>query len=258
MNLDFFDIGFWDIVDILIVGYLLYLLYKLLKGSIAFNIFIGMAILYGAWLIVKMLQMNLLSVILGQFFNIGLIILIIIFQPEVRRFLLMVGDSTFGQRGNLFKRWIAPKEDTAILSKSGFDIIDAIEELSLNRIGVLIILAKPLQLDYFSKSGILLQAHLSKELLVGLFQKDNPLHDGAVIVHGDKVERASVILPVSDKNDLPSNMGLRHRAALGASEQFGTKAIVVSEETGLISWVESDEIYNIDTDQLTEKLLSWI
>ena len=217
-----------------------------------------MAILYGAWLVVKMLQMELLSMILGQFFNIGLIILIIIFQPEVRRFLLMVGDSTFGQRESLFKKWIAPQQDISVLSKSGFDIIEAVEELSHNRIGVLIILAKPLQLDYFSKSGIPLQAQISKELLVGIFQKDNPLHDGAVIILGDKVERASVILPVSDKQDLPSHMGLRHRAALGASEQFGAKAIVVSEETGLIAWVEGEEILNVDADQLTAKLLSSI
>lgn len=217
-----------------------------------------MAILYGAWLVVKMLQMELLSMILGQFFNIGLIILIIIFQPEVRRFLLMVGDSTFGQRESLFKKWIAPQQDISVLSKSGFDIIEAVEELSHNRIGVLIILAKPLQLDYFSKSGIPLQAQISKELLVGIFQKDNPLHDGAVIILGDKVERASVILPVSDKQDLPSHMGLRHRAALGASEQFGAMAIVVSEETGLIAWVEGEEILNVDADQLTAKLLSSI
>lgn len=257
MDLSFLDIGFWDIIDILIVGYLFYILYRLLRGTLAFNIFIGMALLYGAWWMVRMLQMDLLSSILGQFFNIGLIILIIIFQPEVRRFLLVLGDTTIGQRTAFLKKIFPQRAHTGKLDEAGHTLIQVIGELSDSKTGAIIVLANNLQLDYFAKSGIRLQAIISRELIIGLFQKDNPCHDGAIVICGDRVERASVILPISDTNTLPSNLGLRHRAALGASEAYGVICIVVSEETGLISWAQNGVLRSIGKEDLPALLPLW-
>ena len=257
MDFSFLDIGFWDILDILIVAYLLYLLYRLVKGSLAFSIFIGMALLYGAWWLVQMLEMDLLSSILGQFFNIGLIILIIIFQPEVRRFLLVLGDSTVGQQTSIFNKLFPHRKESGELSRIGYIIAEVVKDLSEHKTGALIILAKPMQLDYFSKSGVELQAKVSQELIYGIFQKSNPLHDGAVVICRDRVERASVILPVSDDSEVPKNFGLRHRASLGACEQSGIIAIVVSEETGMVSWIQKGTIRVIKAEDLISLLPLW-
>lgn len=255
MDVGFLSIGFWDILDILIVGYLLFLVYRLLRGSLAFNIFIGMALLYGAWLLVRILEMELLSTILGQFFNIGLIILIIIFQPEVRRFLLVLGDSTYGKRAAFFENLNLLTKKRKVLDVSGQTIIEVVKALSESKTGALIVIAYPRHLDLFIHSGIELEAKLSKELLVGIFQKDSPLHDGAVIICNNRIIRASVILPLSEREELPSHWGLRHRAGLGVSEQFGVNAIIISEETGEIAFASKAEMRITNLTELAKRLV---
>lgn len=254
-----FFFGFWDVIDVLIVGYLLYALYRLLRGSLAVNIMIGMTILYVIWWVVDALEMSLLNSVLSQFFNIGLIILIIIFQPEVRRFLLVLGESTFGQRNHLIKHIFSSGQETnSVPSRLTFLLIDAIEELQKRHVGAIIVLAKPGQLGYFDASGISLNADISMELLVGLFQKSNPLHDGAVLISKDKIQKASVILPISEAQDLPNQFGLRHRAALGATESYGVAVVVISEETGGISWIEAGKIKDVDVKELNTLLPLWV
>lgn len=236
-----FDIGFlpiriWDVLDILIVGYLMYQLYKLLRGNIAFNILVGVFMLYLAWWLVNQLQMDLLAAVLGQFVSVGVIIIIIIFQPEVRRFLLVLGKNTLRQRfnflGHLLDRNLESVEEKARQIRA---LRFALLRMSKKKIGALIVLAGNLNLEGLVSSGVAMGSEISEPLLESIFTKESPLHDGAVLIANGKILSASCILPVSESQRLHPSAGLRHRAAVGITERAEVAAFVVSEETGYIS-----------------------
>ena len=244
MTIFLFDIGFlpvriWDILDILIVGYLMYQIYKLLKGNIAFNIFVGVLTLYVIWWLVNQLEMDLLSAVLDQFVSVGVIIIIIIFQPEVRRFLLFLGKTTLRQRSNVLERMLmrnlGDRKDRASQARA---IRSALLRMSKRNTGALIVLAGNLSLEGLVSSGIQLDAEISEPLLESIFNKESPLHDGAVIISEGVIKSATSVLPVSDSVELPKNVGLRHRAAVGITESADVAAFVVSEETGYISFAK--------------------
>ncbi len=224
----------WDILDIIIVGFLLYAVYRLLKGSIALNIVVGILLLYVVWGIVGILDMHLLSEILGQFVSVGFIALIIIFQPEIRRFLLYIGNTTLQGRAGILGKYIRNSlrgRRQHIIKQIG----DAIWKMASEKVGALIVIPKQLNIEGYSDSGQIINAEISEELIRSIFNKHSPLHDGAMILYGDKIHAASCVLPVSTSQELPSNLGLRHRAGLGSSENSDTVAMIVSEETGDIS-----------------------
>ncbi|MCB0644527.1 MAG: diadenylate cyclase CdaA [Phaeodactylibacter sp.] len=256
-----FEIGFlpvriWDILDILIVGYLIYQIYKLLRGSIAFNIFIGVVMLYVVWWLVGVLKMDLLSLLLNQIVSVGVIILIIIFQPEVRRFLLLLGNTTLRQRSNFLQRLIDRNLD---LDQSQQEYIQEIKaalmRMSQRRWGALIVFPKNLNLEGISSTGIQLKANISQQLIESIFNKEGPLHDGAVLIDNNMILAASCILPVSDNPDLPKSAGLRHRAAVGITERMNVAAFIVSEETGAISFAFEGRLQlNINEETLTRHL----
>jgi uncharacterized protein (TIGR00159 family) len=236
-----FDVGFlpiriWDVLDILIVGYFMYQLYKLLKGNIAFNILVGVLMLYIAWWLVNQLQMDLLAAVLGQFVSVGVIIIIIIFQPEVRRFLLVLGKNTLRHRshvfGHLLDRNLESVEEKARQIRA---LRSALLRMSKKRTGALIVLSGNLNLDGLVSSGVTLDSEISEPLLESIFAKESPLHDGAVLIGKGKLLSASCILPVSENPNLHQSAGLRHRAAVGITERAEVAAFVVSEETGYIS-----------------------
>jgi uncharacterized protein (TIGR00159 family) len=236
-KIGFLPVRIWDILDILIVGYLMYQIYRLLRGNIAFNIFVGVLTLYVVWWLVDQLNMDLLGAVLDQFVKVGVIILIIIFQPEVRRFLLFLGNSTLRQRSNFLGRIIDRNfEGTEQKENSVQAIKKAMLRMSRSKTGALIVLSKGLNLEGLINSGILLDAQISDSLLESIFNKSSPLHDGAVILDNGKIKLASSILPISESHELPSSAGLRHRAAVGISERANVAAFVVSEETGMISF----------------------
>ena len=260
-----FEIGFlpiriWDILDILIVGYLIYQIYKLLRGSVAFNIFIGVVLIYAlAWL-VKMLQMDLLSTLLGQFVSVGVLMLLIVFQPEVRRFLLILGNNTLRQRSNFFNRLLSGrfnifKEDGDMLSQNAEAINRAILRMSRVKTGALIVFASNLNLEYFSNSGVILDAKISQPLIESIFNKESPLHDGAVVISDNKIHAASCVLPLSSNPDLPKSAGLRHRAAVGVTENSNVSAFVVSEESGAISYAEHGKLARKISEKRLKELL---
>ena len=237
-----FDIGFlsiriWDVLDILIVGYLIYQIYILLRGSIAFNIFIGVVLLYALWWLVGALKMDLLSTVLGQFVSIGVLMLIIIFQPEVRRFLLLLGNSTLRQRSNFLGRLLdkqfVPTEKNQLFVIA---IQKAILVMSKEKTGALIVVSNNDTLQHISDTGVKLDAQISQPLLESIFNKESPLHDGAVIITNRKIAAASCILPVSDTSNLPTSIGLRHRSGIGVTENADVAAFIVSEETGNIAY----------------------
>jgi len=257
-----FDIGFlsiriWDILDILIVGYLIYQLFKLLRGSIAYNIFIGVLLLFIVSLLVQFLEMELLSMMLGQVFRVGVIMLLIVFQPEVRRFLLLLGNSTLRQRSNLIGRFLDRNFGTQQKDHSAERqaIKKALLNMQKRRTGALLVISDKFNLQAFNESGIKLAATITQPLIESIFSKDSPMHDGAMVLTQNQIYAASVILPVSAKTDLPSKLGLRHRSALGITEVSGVAVFIVSEENGAISFAHQGEIrYRLTEEQVTDLL----
>ncbi len=257
LQIGFLRVTVWDVLDILIVGYLIYRVYKLLRGSIAFNIFVGVITLIVVYWAVQALNMDLLSALLNKFVEIGVLSIIIIFQPEVRRFLLFLGDSTLRRRSKFWSRLLDRNQEgsTEIKKKHVQALKSALLRMSRNKTGALIVLANDLNLDAISKTGIRLEADLSQQLLESIFNKESPLHDGAVIIFNHKIDAASCILPVSDNPNLPSSAGLRHRAAVGITERARVACFIVSEETGAVSFAFEGSLYRrLSEEKLTELL----
>jgi len=229
------SLSFTDILDILIVASILYLLYKLIKGTVAINIFAGIFIFYVAWLLVRALNMELISTILGQFIGVGVIALLIVFQQEVRRFLLLLGSkynlhTLFGLERFLGK--------TSMKDETVEAIVNACDYFSKTKTGALIVLTQHSALYNYAQTGVLIKSEVVEELLENIFFKNTPLHDGAVIIAENKILAARCILPVSDNMNIPGSLGLRHRAAIGMSAATDAHIVVVSEETGNISFVK--------------------
>ena len=256
IQIGFFNIGLWDVLDILITGYVIYAVYRLLRGSIAMNIFIGVVLLYVVWWLVKTLEMDLLGLILGQFVSIGVIVLIIIFQPEVRRFLLILGNTTLKRRSSFLDTFLPSS-----VNKDEYRQVDiiavksALVKMAKRKTGALIVIADAMNLLTISQSGVELDARISQSLLESIFQKESPLHDGAVVLTGGKIKTASAIMPVSENPDLPKSVGLRHRAGVGATEGTTAIALIVSEETGNISYArEGRLVRKLNEEELYEVL----
>ncbi len=252
IDIGFLPVRIWDILDILIVGYLIYQLYKLLRGSIAFNIFVGVVILYVVYWLVRALNMDLLALLLTQFVSVGFIIIIIIFQPEVRRFLLMLGNTTLRQRSNFLGRLIDRNLDDSEQRKEDMQAIKAaILRMSRNRVGALMAITDNVNLEVFSNSGVRINAKISQPLLESIFNKESPLHDGAMVISGRKIHAASCIFPVSDNPKLPKSAGLRHRAGVGVTESADVAVFIVSEENGRISFSHNGVLEsNIDGERI--------
>ncbi|MEM9928313.1 MAG: diadenylate cyclase CdaA [Bacteroidota bacterium] len=261
-HIGFLKVSLWDVLDVAIVAYLMYLLYKLLRGSIAFNIFIGLLLLYVSSFLVKQLNMELLSSILGEFVQMGIIILIIIFQPEVRRFLLILGNTTLRQRSNLLDRLLdrqGVKGSEEDHQQSQEAVARAALRMSKYKVGALIVVANNTNLEGIATGGTVVDAEISQLLLESIFARESPLHDGAVLIEDLKISRASAILPVSEQDGLPKSVGLRHRAAVGVTERAKVLALVVSEETGAISVAEDGKLRRkLSEKSLREVLQRWL
>ncbi len=251
----FIEIKLLDIVDILLVAFLLYYLYNLLKGTVAINIFFGIVAFYLLWKLVTALEMRLLSEIFGAFISVGFIALIVVFQPEIRKFLLMLGTPGFIHKKR--KRFLFWKFDMSKPIDLDIDqIIIACQKMSESKTGALIIVANKSRLEQYVETGERLDADISEPLIENIFFKNSPLHDGAMIIHHNKIKAARCILPVSSNQKIPASLGLRHRAAVGVTEQSDSLAIVVSEETGGISYAKGGELKTkIQPNQLKSYLL---
>lgn len=248
----FLDLDIFDIIDIFLVTALLFQLYKLVRGTVAIKIFIGLALTYLFWKLVGALQMDLLSEILGQFIGVGVLAIIIVFQQEVRKFLLMIGTTSFQNRKNFLKHLIKPEVKLPLNVK---DLIKACRSMSGTKTGALIIITRNTELGSYERTGEQINAQLSKTLLESIFFKNSPLHDGAVILSKNKITAARCVLPVSDLVSLPIHMGLRHRAAASLTEMTDALAITVSEETGRISYLKQGRLSENVDDKKLEKFL---
>lgn len=241
-SLGFLEFQFVDIVDIILVAVLLYQLYRLMRGTAAINIFLGIVTIYFIWKLVNALQLDVLSEILGQFVSVGVIALIVVFQREIRQFLLLLGTPRFLTRK---QKWLAfLKMD---VQKSGFlqieGIVNACKELSSSQTGALIVISKKDDLFEFINTGEQIDAKISVDLIENIFFKNSPLHDGAIIIGGNRIKAARCILPITRNESFPVSYGLRHRAAVGISEINDSIAIVVSEQTGDIAYAKNGMLY---------------
>ena len=246
-----------DLVDIGLVSILLYQVYKLIRGSIAVNIFLGILALYLIYLIVMAAQMELLAKILGQFMGVGVLAMIILFQPEIRKFLLVIGRSA-EFRENFLKtiaNWRHGYHDD-------FDVhqlIDAVKTMKASKTGALIVFSRDTELKFYAETGDALDADVNKRLLLSIFNKNSPLHDGAAIIHKGRIKAARCVLPVSENDHLPAHFGLRHRAAVGMSENTDTLVLAVSEETGRLILARNGKyLRGLKLKQAEQKILEYL
>ena len=252
--LDFLDFSFLDALDILLVALLIYYIYKLLKGTVAINIFLGIAFIFLIWKITQILKMEMLSNILGYLLSGGVIALIIVFQQEIRKFLLMIGTTNVTSRTQFLKQLKFLKSEITLETDSD-TLLNACKKMSKTKTGALIVIERTNSLDFLIKTGDSMNAEINEVLLESIFYKNSPLHDGATIIRDNFVVATRVILPISDSINIPFRFGLRHRAAFGVSEKIDAVCLLVSEETGEISYIKdgSFELY-ADYNELVEKL----
>lgn len=256
LSIGLFTLRVVDVIDIILFAILLYEIYNLVKGTAAIRIFIGMIAVYLVWRVVKALQMQLLTEILGQFISVGVIALIVVFQPEIRQVLLMVGNSKIikNQRKR-FLFWQFKINNPVNLNID--KIVKACQKMAETKTGALIVIAQQNELVQYIATGQSVEAKISEVILETIFFKNSPLHDGAVIVMGDQIKAARCILPVSNKATIPPFYGLRHRAAVGITEKSDAIAIIVSEERGDIAYCYEGRLYeNVSPSDLSTFLES--
>ena len=250
--LDFLDIRIIDIVDIVLVAFLLYSVYNLVKGTVAINILVGIIIVYAIYIVTQLLEMALLSRILGGFLGVGMFALIVVFQQEIRKFLLMLGSTNFNARRRFFKKLNIFSGDSG-LAINLESIVSACKKMSASNTGALIVIQRNNSLDFVKNTGDEMNLEVNQPIIESIFFKNSPLHDGALIIEENRITATRVILPVSNDRKIPLRFGLRHRAAVGITEKTDAVCLVVSEENGQISYLkDGDFVLFEDTNELLE------
>ncbi len=247
----FIELRFLDVLDIALVAVLLYMLYTLLKGTVAINIFAGIAAIYFIWRLVVALQMEMLSQILGAFIGVGFIALIIVFQPELRQFLLVFGTPKVLEILPERLKFLFQNFQTEQPNLDSDAIIQACRRMGEDKTGALIVVAHQHELADIIETGEVMKARISDQLIENIFFKNSPLHDGAMVISNNIIQASGCILPVSKNRNIDVSMGLRHRAAIGITEDTDAVSLIVSEETGHISYCKNGVvIQNVQAHQL--------
>ncbi|GAB5400583.1 MAG: diadenylate cyclase CdaA [Aureisphaera sp.] len=250
---DFQEIRIIDIIDVVLVAALMYYLYKLVKGTVAINIFVGIVIMYGIWRLTVLMDMLLLSRILGGFLGVGMVALVVVFQQEIRKFLLMIGSTNFSARKRMLQRFNLFSDEESRTNISA--ILRACAKMSQSHTGAIIVLKRNNSLEFVKNSGDKMNAEVNQPIIESIFYKNSPLHDGAILIEENIITATRVILPVSNEKKIPQRFGLRHRAALGITEKSDAVCIVVSEENGQISYLkEGDFVLYDGLDELQSLL----
>jgi uncharacterized protein (TIGR00159 family) len=249
----FLSFGITDAIDILLVAIMLYQLYKMVKGTAAVNVFIGLALIYVVWIIVRAFELKLLGSILGKFINVGVIAVMVVFQQEIRKFLLYIGSNEFIKNRN-WKTIFSFSNQSAVSSRFILDadsVINACFNMSESKTGALIIVSRKSDLKFYVNTGEVVDSALTDKMLENIFYKNSPMHDGAVIIKDNRIIAARCVLPVTENENFPSHFGMRHRAAVGLTETTDALAITVSEQTGNVSLTVNGEINsNLNRDKL--------
>ena len=236
MGFGFLDITLVDIIDIFVVALIMFQVYRLTRGTNALRIVVGILIIYLLWIVTRVLNMELLSMILGQIIGVGVIALIIVFQQEIRRFLILLGTQYTNRRVSFMARLFRPRgRKVKVVGQEWIDtVVGACADMAKTKTGALIVIARKVNLLPFIEQGERIDALISASLIKNIFFKNSPLHDGAMVIADDRIAAARCVLP-STEREVPMECGMRHRAALGASEITDALVIVVSEERGTIS-----------------------
>lgn len=249
----FLSFSITDAVDIFLVAIILYLLYNMVKGTSAVNIFIGLAVIYFLWIMIRAFDLKLLSSLMGKFVNVGVIAIMIVFQQEIRKFLLYIGSNEF-IRSRSWKNLLKFKMTAAESEEIELDveeILTACFNMSETKTGALIIVSRKSDLKFYINSGEPIDSGLTARMLENIFFKNSPLHDGAVVIKNNRIIAARCVLPVTEKENFPAHFGMRHRAAVGITETTDAIAITVSEQTGAVSLTIGGEINsNLNREKL--------
>ena len=250
----FIEFSIKDLIDILLVAYLLYQTYRLMKDSGSINIFVGILVFIGCWIIVsQVLEMRLLGSIFDKLVSVGVLALIVLFQDDVRKFLVTVGSH---KRWENVLRFLRKSKQEKIEQSDIMPIVMACMSMSKSKTGALIVIEKNLPLNEIIRSGETINADVNQRLIETIFFKNSPLHDGAMIIRHKQIIAAGCILPVSHDLNIPKELGLRHRAAMGVSQETDALAIIVSEETGGISAAYKGQFHLRLTAEELERILT--
>lgn len=250
----FIDFSLKDFIDILSVAFLLYYTYKLMKASGSIHIFTGILMFILLWLVVtQVLEMRLLGSIFDKLVSVGVIALIVLFQEEIRRFLLTLGSH---QHASALVRFFTRAKKEDLQHQDVMPIVMACMNMGRQKVGALIVIERNIQLDDIVRTGDVIDAQINQRLIENIFFKNSPLHDGAMVVSKKRIKAAGCILPVSHNLDIPKELGLRHRAAMGISQVSDAYAVIVSEETGAISVAYKGQFYLRLTAEELESLLT--
>lgn len=253
--LNFLDFKVTDFIDIVLVAILLYYVYKLVKGTVAINIFIGIVIVWVLWKLTELLQMKMISSVVGGFMNIGLIALIIVFQQEIRKFLLLIGSTNFASKRSFAKHFKFLKQEAMPTDVDIDAVIGACKNMGMSKTGAILVIERTNSLDFVKNTGDQMSIKITQPIIESIFYKNSPLHDGAAIIQDNYITATRVILPVSNERNIPLRYGLRHRAAIGITEKTDAICLVVSEETGMISYIKNGEfVLYKNLEELTQTI----
>ena len=253
----FLGMSLVDALDILLVALIIFVVFRWIRGSAALNIFLAVIVIYAMVVVVDALGMNLMRALLGTFVDVGVVALIVIFQPEIRRFLYRIGSETkLSGKGKalldkLLRKQVRPMDSAAVN-----EVAEACRTMSNEKTGALMVFPHANSLDFIIETGDRIDAAISRRLIMNLFFKNSPLHDGGMIIADDRIVAARCTLPITARTDIPARFGMRHKAAIGISEQTDADVIVVSEETGDVSFVRKGEVTHIGNMNELKLLLS--
>jgi len=239
----FFEFGIKDLIDILLVALMLFYIYRLMRDSRSLNVFNGIMVFVVAWLVVsQILGMRLLGTIMDKLVSVGVIAVIVIFQEDIRKFLYNLGAHQRVQAINkLFFSSKDKDKDKREIKTMIMPVVMASMNMSRGKVGALIVIERNMPLDDIVATGDVIDANINQRLIENIFFKNSPLHDGAMVISKRRIKAAGCILPVSHDLSIPKELGLRHRAAMGISQESDALAVVVSEETGGISVASKGE-----------------
>lgn len=252
--MNFFDIRIIDIIDIVLVAFLLYYLYNLVKGTVAIKILVGLIIVYAIFVVTQLLEMELLSKIIGGFLGVGMFALVVVFQPEIRKFLLMLGSTNLSARRLILRRFQFGSNEGPRTNVDA--LLESCRRMASTKTGALMVIQRNNRLDFVKDTGDEMDIQLNQPIIESIFYKNSPLHDGAIIIEENRITATRVILPVSNDRRIPSRFGLRHRAAIGITEKTDAVSLVVSEENGQISYVKDGNFVFFDDEDELRKILT--
>ena len=254
----FLEMSFADILDILLLGLIIFFAFKWLRGSSAMSIFVAIVSLYLIRVLVSAFNMRLMTAIMETVLDVGVIALIIIFQPEIRKFLISLGNRYMNSaKGReIVNRILGKRVASMADSEAVNDITEACRRMSEDKTGALIVLAHRTPLDDIIGTGDKIDAAVHRRLIMNLFFKNSPLHDGAMVISGNRIVAARCTLPITERTDIPANYGMRHKAAIGITEVSDADVIVVSEETGRISFIKGGDVTPIQNINELKLLLN--